>query len=251
MEFAYDGGGLGKGGTVTLFVDGVPVGDGRVDATQAMVFSADETADVGRDTASAVSDDYDAAIQHLHRQDRVGADRPRPGRAGRGSPDHPRGAAARGNGTPVARGVGQASPGIDQQARWTPRPGKQSCSAESRCRHCLLNGRDRTHTVDAAEELRLSAASAQLNVRQIAGCLVATERVRHCAAKDCQGQLSATPRRCTSPWRPLARLNSPSVTEAGSAHARPCLSLSCSDGPKSPFARSLRSKSGASLKNDE
>jgi arylsulfatase len=61
MEFAYDGGGLGKGGTVTLFVDGAPVGDGRVDATQAMIFSGDETADVGRDTASAVSDDYDAA----------------------------------------------------------------------------------------------------------------------------------------------------------------------------------------------
>jgi arylsulfatase len=61
MEFTYDGGGLGKGGTVTLFVDGAPVGDGRVDATQAMIFSGDETADVGRDTASAVSDDYDGA----------------------------------------------------------------------------------------------------------------------------------------------------------------------------------------------
>ena len=44
--------------------------------------------------------------------------------------------------------------------------------------------------------------------------------VRHIAAKDCQAPLSATPRRCTSPWRPLARLNSPSVTEAGLAHAR-------------------------------
>ena len=52
------------------------------------------------------------------------------------------------------------------------------------------------------------------------------------AAKDCQEQLSATPRRCTSPWRPLARLNSPSVTEAGSAHARgwidrQCVGLGC------------------------
>jgi arylsulfatase len=59
MELAYDGGGLAKGGTVTLFVDGAPVGEGRVDATQPMAFSADETADVGRDTASPVSDDYD------------------------------------------------------------------------------------------------------------------------------------------------------------------------------------------------
>jgi arylsulfatase A-like enzyme len=58
MEFAYDGGGLGKGGDVTLFVDGKPVGGGRVEATVPMVFSADETTDVGRDTATPVSDDY-------------------------------------------------------------------------------------------------------------------------------------------------------------------------------------------------
>ena len=58
MEFAYDGGGLAKGGAVTLFVDGEEVGKGRVEGTQPMAFSADETADVGRDTASPVSDDY-------------------------------------------------------------------------------------------------------------------------------------------------------------------------------------------------
>jgi len=58
MEFAYDGGGLAKGGTVTLYVDGNQVGDGRVEGTVPMVFSADETADVGSDTASPVSDDY-------------------------------------------------------------------------------------------------------------------------------------------------------------------------------------------------
>ena len=50
------------------------------------------------------------------------------------------------------------------------------------------------------------------------------------AAKDCQEQLSATPLRCTSPWRPLARLNSPSVTEAGSAHARGWIDRQC-DAP--------------------
>jgi arylsulfatase A-like enzyme len=58
MEFAYDGGGLAKGGTVTLFVDGAENGSGRVEATVPMAFSGDETADVGRDTASPVSDDY-------------------------------------------------------------------------------------------------------------------------------------------------------------------------------------------------
>ena len=58
MEFAYDGGGLGKGGDVTLFVDGEQVGEGRVEATVPMLFSADETTDVGSDTATPVSDDY-------------------------------------------------------------------------------------------------------------------------------------------------------------------------------------------------
>ena len=58
MEFAYDGGGLGKGGTATLFVDGKPVGSGRVDATAPMVFSADDGCDVGRDTGAPVAEDY-------------------------------------------------------------------------------------------------------------------------------------------------------------------------------------------------
>jgi arylsulfatase len=58
MEFGYDGGGLAKGGTVTLHVDGEKAGEGRVEATVPMIFSADETMDVGRDTASPVSDDY-------------------------------------------------------------------------------------------------------------------------------------------------------------------------------------------------
>ena len=57
-EFAYDGGGLGKGGTVSLYVDGAKVGEGRVDATQPMSFSGDETTDVGSDSTTPVSDDY-------------------------------------------------------------------------------------------------------------------------------------------------------------------------------------------------
>ena len=58
MEFTYDGGGVGKGGDVALFVDGEQVGEGRVDGTVPMLFSADETTDVGSDTATPVSDDY-------------------------------------------------------------------------------------------------------------------------------------------------------------------------------------------------
>jgi arylsulfatase A-like enzyme len=58
MEFAYDGGGLGKGGNVSLYYDGKKVGEGRVERTQPMIFSADETTDLGRDTATPVSSDY-------------------------------------------------------------------------------------------------------------------------------------------------------------------------------------------------
>jgi arylsulfatase len=58
MEFVYDGGGLGKGGGVTLYVDGEKTGEGRVESTVPMLFSGDETCDLGSDTASPVSDDY-------------------------------------------------------------------------------------------------------------------------------------------------------------------------------------------------
>ena len=58
MEFKYDGGGTAKGGGVTLYVDGKAVGQGRVENTVPMVFSADETCDVGRETGSPVSPDY-------------------------------------------------------------------------------------------------------------------------------------------------------------------------------------------------
>jgi len=58
MEFAYDGGGLAKGGTASLFVDGKPVAEGRIDATVPMLYSADETCDVGSDTGTPVSEDY-------------------------------------------------------------------------------------------------------------------------------------------------------------------------------------------------
>jgi arylsulfatase len=58
MEFAYDGGGLAKGGGVMMFYDGEKVGTGRVEATQPMVFSADETTDIGYESGTTVSPDY-------------------------------------------------------------------------------------------------------------------------------------------------------------------------------------------------
>ncbi|WP_159234443.1 arylsulfatase [Mycolicibacterium vanbaalenii] len=60
MEFDYDGGGMGRGGTLTLYYDGTEVGSGRVDQTQGVVFSADETTDVGYESGTTVSPDYTA-----------------------------------------------------------------------------------------------------------------------------------------------------------------------------------------------
>jgi hypothetical protein len=57
MEFAYDGGGLAKGGAVTLYYDGDQLATGRVEATQPFIFSADETTDIGYDAGTPVSAD--------------------------------------------------------------------------------------------------------------------------------------------------------------------------------------------------
>src|SRR5512136_986735 len=58
FEFAYDGGGIGKGGLGTIYVNGAKVAEGRIGRTQPMIFSADETADVGVDEGMPVSEDY-------------------------------------------------------------------------------------------------------------------------------------------------------------------------------------------------
>jgi arylsulfatase len=60
MEFKYDGGGLGKGGQATLFVDGKKAGEGKVEATLSMIFSADDGCDVGEDSGAPVSPEYKA-----------------------------------------------------------------------------------------------------------------------------------------------------------------------------------------------
>lgn len=58
LEFAYDGGGVGKGGRASLAVDGKPADEGRVGGTIPYYFAFDETFDVGCDRASPVTDDY-------------------------------------------------------------------------------------------------------------------------------------------------------------------------------------------------
>jgi arylsulfatase len=62
LDFAYDGGGRGKGGTATLSVNGTKVAEGRVDRTNAFLFSTDEGADVGMDEDTAVAEAHPAGL---------------------------------------------------------------------------------------------------------------------------------------------------------------------------------------------
>jgi arylsulfatase A-like enzyme len=58
MESVYDGGGMGKGAAITLYVDGKKVREGHVGRTHALFFSMDETMEVGCDVGEPVSPDY-------------------------------------------------------------------------------------------------------------------------------------------------------------------------------------------------
>jgi hypothetical protein len=84
-EFAYDGGGLGKGGTGTLFINGKKVGQGHIEITQAMAFSADEGADVGADEGTPVTEDYAVPFKFTGKIAKVTID-DATGPEGRGSP---------------------------------------------------------------------------------------------------------------------------------------------------------------------
>jgi arylsulfatase len=74
VEFKYDGGGVGKGGAVTMFVNDKKVGEGRVDKTILGRFSADETFDTGLDTGSPVSNLYQAPFRFTGTLNRIEID---------------------------------------------------------------------------------------------------------------------------------------------------------------------------------
>ena len=57
-EFDYAGGKPGSGGTGTIYVNGEKVGEGKIANTTPFLFSADETADVGQDIATPVTEAY-------------------------------------------------------------------------------------------------------------------------------------------------------------------------------------------------
>jgi arylsulfatase A-like enzyme len=63
FDFKYDGGGIGQGGVGTISVDGRKVAEGRIERTMPVRFSFDETFDVGEDTGTPVSLDYDVPFK--------------------------------------------------------------------------------------------------------------------------------------------------------------------------------------------
>ena len=99
-----------------------PVGTGRVGATQPMVFSADETTDIGYESGTTVTPDYTAHDQPVHRQDPLGADRPRqrrprPLHRPRGTPPHRHGPAVAPTARPATR---QSHPGAGDELHESP-----------------------------------------------------------------------------------------------------------------------------------
>jgi arylsulfatase len=69
--FTYDGGGIGKGGSGTLTVDGKEMAAGRIGHTMPSRFSLDETFDIGEDTGTPVSEDYDVPLRFTGQIDKV------------------------------------------------------------------------------------------------------------------------------------------------------------------------------------
>jgi len=71
FDFKYDDGGIGKGGTGTISVDGKQVAQGRIDRTTPLRFSMDETFDVGEDTGTPVNLDYDVPFAFAGKIEKV------------------------------------------------------------------------------------------------------------------------------------------------------------------------------------
>ena len=71
MDFAYDSGGMGKGGNSTISVDSKEVAKGRIEKTVPIVFSQEEGLDVGEDSGTPVDLNYDVPFKFTGKLDRV------------------------------------------------------------------------------------------------------------------------------------------------------------------------------------
>ena len=72
VDFKYDGGGIGKGGTVTITVDDKPVAEGRVERHAGRsACRSTRPWTIGEDTGTPVSEDYQVPFQFTGTIDRV------------------------------------------------------------------------------------------------------------------------------------------------------------------------------------
>jgi arylsulfatase len=74
FDFKYDGGGMGKGGTITLLANGKKIGEVRVDKTAGFKYSLYEGQDIGEDSGSPVDFDYTPPFKFKGRIDKVTVD---------------------------------------------------------------------------------------------------------------------------------------------------------------------------------
>jgi arylsulfatase len=71
VDFAYDGGGMGKGGKVTITANGKKVAEGRLERTIPIQFSIGEGVDIGMDNGSAVDWTYQMPFKFTGKIDKV------------------------------------------------------------------------------------------------------------------------------------------------------------------------------------
>jgi hypothetical protein len=71
MDFKYDGGGMAKGGTMTLSANGRKIGEGRVEKTTPFKYSLYEGQDIGEDTGSPIDFSYTPPFKFTGKLGRV------------------------------------------------------------------------------------------------------------------------------------------------------------------------------------
>jgi arylsulfatase len=71
LDFKYDGGGMGKGGTMSLIANGKKIGGGRVEKTASNKYSLYEGQDVGEDSGSPVDSTYTPPFKFDGKIDKV------------------------------------------------------------------------------------------------------------------------------------------------------------------------------------
>jgi hypothetical protein len=71
VDFAYDGGGMGRGGEITLKANGKKIAGGRLERTIPIQFSLGEGVDIGMDIGSPIDFTYDLPFAFTGEIDKV------------------------------------------------------------------------------------------------------------------------------------------------------------------------------------